>query len=101
MTLTIGDLVRGLKDIAWPLKDIAIEPTAPDLRVPTDSEVGAWAEAVGVDRGAAILALNVRMSQDFQGALDEEEIANHARAIQLYGDDRVGEFQEELRRETE
>jgi len=31
MTPTIGDLVRGLKDVAWPLKPIAIEPTAPDL----------------------------------------------------------------------
>jgi len=31
MTPTIGDLVRGLKDMAWPIKPIAIEPTAPDL----------------------------------------------------------------------
>ena len=31
MTPTIGDIIRGFKDFAWPLKDIAIEPTAPDL----------------------------------------------------------------------
>jgi len=31
MTPTIGDLVRGLKDMAWPVNPIAIEPTAPDL----------------------------------------------------------------------
>jgi len=31
MTLTIGDIIRGFRDFTWPLKDVAIEPTAPDL----------------------------------------------------------------------
>jgi hypothetical protein len=31
MTPTIGDIIRGLKDVAWPVNPIAIEPTAPDL----------------------------------------------------------------------
>ena len=31
MTPTIGDIIRGLKDMAWPVNPIAIEPTAPDL----------------------------------------------------------------------
>ena len=31
MTPTIGDIIRGLKDVGWPVNPIAIEPTAPDL----------------------------------------------------------------------
>jgi len=31
MTPTIGDIIRGLKDVAWPVNPIAIEPTVPDL----------------------------------------------------------------------
>jgi len=60
-----------------------------DCRLLSEFEIGSWAKIVGVDRGAAILALNVKMSQDFQGPLTEEEIANLARKIQLYGDERA------------
>jgi len=72
-----------------------------DCRAATDAEIGEWAEAVGVDRGAADIALGVRMSEQFQGPLNEEEVANLARKIVIYGDERVGDFQEELRRGTE
>jgi hypothetical protein len=69
--------------------------------MPTDQDIGQWAEEIGVDRGAATITLNVRMSEQAQGILGEEELAGLARSIQVYGDDRVADFQEELRRETE
>ena len=59
------------------------------LRVLDEDEVSEWAKRVGVDRGAAILALNVKMSQDFQGALNSEELEDLARVIQRYGDERA------------
>jgi len=59
------------------------------LRVLDEDEVSEWAKRVGVDRGAAILALNVKMSQDFQGALNSEELEGLARVIKRYGDERA------------
>jgi len=69
--------------------------------MPTDQDIGQWAEAIGVDRRAATIALNVKMAEEALGSLRAEELEGLARVIQTYGDDRVGEFADELKRETE
>jgi hypothetical protein len=59
------------------------------LRVPTEDEVDCFAGAIGVDGRAAVIALTVSMAEGALGTLGSEEIANLARNIQRYGDERA------------
>ena len=72
------------------------------LRVPTREQTDALMAEWETDKDATDIALNVQMlyGQQFD-TLRDEDWRDLAKAIQRYGDDRVGDFQEELRRETE
>jgi len=71
-----------------------------NFHVPTQDEEDRCILQWGTDEAATRLALGIHMAHT-AGCLGEEEIEAIAKKIQTYGDDRVADFQEELRRETE
>ena len=72
------------------------------LRVPTREEAEGLMAEWETDKDSTDIALNLQMlyGQQFD-TLRDEDWRDLAKAIQRYGDERVGDFQAELRRETE